>query len=85
MFYPIFHYGLYCRAVNIAEHLHTKQGNSSIFELKIYGLLSRVGYNGACTVCGHDFGPLLTFCSLKVEKSWHFVDQPSTLSCSCSF
>jgi hypothetical protein len=27
----------------------------------------------------------LTFCSLKVEKSWHFVDQPSTLSCSCSF
>ena len=31
IFYPIFHCGLYCRAVSIADNLCTKQGNPSIF------------------------------------------------------
>ena len=30
IFYPIFHCGLYCRAVSIADNLCTKQGNSSM-------------------------------------------------------
>ena len=36
--HPIFHCGLYCRAVSITNNLCTKQGNSSIFERKISGL-----------------------------------------------
>ena len=35
---PIFHCGLYCRAVSIANNLCTKQGKPSIFEPKIRGL-----------------------------------------------
>ena len=38
IFYPIFHCGLYCRAVNIADNLCTKQGNSSTFWPEIRGL-----------------------------------------------
>ena len=38
IFYPIFHCGLYCRAVSVADNLCTKQGNSSIFVSKIHGL-----------------------------------------------
>ena len=38
IFYPIFHCGLYCRAVNVTDNLCTKQGNSSIFGSKIRGL-----------------------------------------------
>ena len=38
IFYPIFHCGLYCRAVSITDNLCTKQGNSSIFEPKFRGL-----------------------------------------------
>jgi hypothetical protein len=34
----IFHCGLYCRAVSIANNLCTKQGKPSIFEPKIRGL-----------------------------------------------
>ena len=37
-FYPIFHCGLYCRAVSITENLCTKNGNSSNFGAKICGL-----------------------------------------------
>ena len=37
-FYPIFHCGLYCRAISITDNLCTKQGNSSIFEPIIRGL-----------------------------------------------
>ena len=37
-FYPIFHCGLYCKAVSITDNLCTKQENSSIFEPKIRGL-----------------------------------------------
>ena len=33
-FYPIFHCGLYCRAISSTDNLYTKQGNSSIFSLK---------------------------------------------------
>ena len=36
--YPIFHCGLYCRAVSVTDNLCSKQGNSSIFESKIRGL-----------------------------------------------
>ena len=36
--YPIFHYSLYCRAINITNYLCTKQGNSLIFGPKIRGL-----------------------------------------------
>ena len=32
-FFPIFHCGLYCRAVSITDNLCTKQGNSSNFGL----------------------------------------------------
>ena len=46
IFYPIFHFGLYCRAVSITNNLCTKQENSSIFEPKILGLQSRAGYKG---------------------------------------
>ena len=28
IFYPIFHCGLYCRAVSVTDNLCTKQGNS---------------------------------------------------------
>ena len=38
IFYPIFHCGLYCRAVSITDNLCTKQGNSSIFKPKFCGL-----------------------------------------------
>ena len=38
IFYPIFHYGVYIRAVSITDNLYTKQGNSSIFGPKICGL-----------------------------------------------
>ena len=38
IFYPIFHGGLYFRAVSITNNLCTKQGNSSILEPKIRGL-----------------------------------------------
>ena len=38
IFYPIFHCGLYCRAVSVTDNLCTKQGNSSIFGSKIRGL-----------------------------------------------
>ena len=37
-FYPIFHCGLYCRAVSITDNLCTKKGNSSIFGPKIHEL-----------------------------------------------
>ena len=40
-FYPIFHCGLYCRAVSVTDNLCTKQGNSSIFGLKIRSLYSK--------------------------------------------
>ena len=35
IFYPIFHCGLYCRAVSVTVNLCSKQGNSSIFGSKI--------------------------------------------------
>ena len=38
IFYPIFHCGLYIRAVSITDNLCTKQGYSLIFEPKISGL-----------------------------------------------
>ena len=38
VFYPIFHCGLYCRAVSITDNLCTKQGNSSIFGSKFCSL-----------------------------------------------
>ena len=38
IFYPIFHYGLYCSAANTTDNLCTKRGNSSIFWPKIRGL-----------------------------------------------
>ena len=38
IFYPIFHCGLYCRAVSVTDNLCTKQGNSSIFGSKIRSL-----------------------------------------------
>ena len=38
IFYPIFHCGLYCRAVSVTDNLCTKPGNSSIFGSKIRGL-----------------------------------------------
>jgi hypothetical protein len=41
IFYPIFHCGLYCRAVSIIDNLCANQGNSSIFEPKICGLKLR--------------------------------------------
>ena len=41
IFYPIFHCGLYCRAVNITDNLCTKKGNSSFFKPKILGLYTR--------------------------------------------
>ena len=34
IFYPIFHCGLYCRAVSITDILCTKQGNSSFLDLQ---------------------------------------------------
>ena len=37
IFYPIFHCGLYCRAVSVTDNLCTKQVNSSIFGSKIRG------------------------------------------------
>ena len=54
-FYPIFHCGLHCRAINITDNLCTKQRNSSILSLKsaVYNqeqFQSRAGYNGVCTV-----------------------------------
>ena len=39
--YPIFHCGLYCRAVSVTDILCTKHGNSSIFWSKIRGLQLR--------------------------------------------
>ena len=33
IFYPIFHCGLYCRAVSVTDNLCTKLGKSSIFEV----------------------------------------------------
>ena len=50
IFYPIFHCGLYCRAVTTKVNLYTKQGNSSIFGPKICGFKSRAGFNGAWTI-----------------------------------
>ena len=44
-FYPIFHCGLYCRAVSITENLCTKNGNSLNFGPKIRGLNSRAVSN----------------------------------------
>ncbi len=41
LFYSISHCGLYCKSVNFTDNLSTKQGNTSIFEPKIRGLLSR--------------------------------------------
>ena len=38
IYYPIFHCGLYCRAVSVTDNLCIKQGNSSIFGYKIRGL-----------------------------------------------
>ena len=38
IFYPIFHFGLYCTAVSVTDNLCAKQGNSSIFVSKILGL-----------------------------------------------
>ena len=49
IFCPIFHCGLYCRAVSVTDNLSTKQGNSSIFGAKS-GFKSRLGYNGTRTV-----------------------------------
>ena len=48
IFYPIFHCGLYCRAVNLTDNLCTKQGNYSIFGRFIIesGFKSRAVYNG---------------------------------------
>ena len=34
IFYPIFHCGLYCRAVSVTDNLCTKNGNSSFLSLK---------------------------------------------------
>ena len=34
IFYPIFHCGLYCRAVTTKVNLYTKQGNSDYFRQK---------------------------------------------------
>ena len=44
-FYPIFLFGLYCRAASTTDNLCTKKGNSSIAGSKIRGLHSKVGYN----------------------------------------
>jgi hypothetical protein len=38
LLYPIFHCGLYCRAVSITDNLCTKDENSSIFESEIRSL-----------------------------------------------
>ena len=52
-FYPIFHCGLYCRAIIILDNLCTKQGNAPNLESKIRGYIlieskfkSGAGYNG---------------------------------------
>jgi hypothetical protein len=41
IFYPIFHWGLYCKAVSITDNLCIKPGKSSIFRPKILTLWSR--------------------------------------------
>ena len=48
-FYPIFHCGLYCRAVSVTDNLCTKQGNSSIsLESTVYNqervIMARIRY-----------------------------------------
>ena len=45
IFYPIFHCGLYCRAVSVTDNLCTKPGNSAIFGFKIRGLQLRAVSN----------------------------------------
>ena len=40
-----FYSDLYCKAVSITDSVCTKQGNSSIFEPKIHGLLLRAVSN----------------------------------------
>ena len=44
-FYPIFHCSSYCRVVNIADNLCSKEGNSS---------KKSASYNGAYTVIGFE-------------------------------
>ena len=39
-FYPIFHGGLYCRAVSTADNFCTKKGNPSTFGPKIRNLIA---------------------------------------------
>ena len=74
-FYPIFNCGLYCRAVSITDNLCTKQVNSSIFEPKIRGFKSRVGYNGARTVvCMSLILQISTTCHFKsaiLKRLWN--------------
>ena len=52
--YPIFHCGLYCRAVSVTDKLCTKQGKNFWVQNPRFiiesGLKSKAGYNGACTV-----------------------------------
>ena len=38
IFHPVFHCGLYCRAVSFTDNLFTIEGNSSIFVSRIRGL-----------------------------------------------
>ena len=45
IFYPIFHCGLYIRAVSITDNLCTKHGISSIFEPNIRGSYIRAVSN----------------------------------------
>ena len=35
IFYSIFHFGLYCRALSVTDNLSSKQGNSVIFGSKM--------------------------------------------------
>ena len=75
-FYPIFTLA----AAYIADNLCTKNGNSSLFKLKIRGFKSRAAYDGARTVVTYIDGnfrsplgyiPILidTFSSLFIQKS----------------
>ena len=73
IFYPIFHCGLYIRAVSITDNLCTKQGNSSIFEPKTRGYKSKAGYIGARTVL--DFRKIISQQKLETKLGYFLKDE----------
>ena len=84
-FYPIFHCGLYCRAVHINDNFWAR---NPWFIIK-NNFKSRAGYNGACTVFWPKLAILSTFwdwvrkAKVSVENSFKKLTLPwGTLHCS---